>query len=497
MPTWVSGLGLSPPKPRGSPETPFDLSSSSSDNRPLVASESESGMAVEGLETATRASLRENSVISRDSRSAGSVHALMDDTARERSPRKREPIEDIPNGPYGAQRNRGREMSSLSITNQGFSSRSGRGNRSREVSRPRALHDAPVSSLVKADEDTLDEDLAGAMSDEPGLGNSPVSHLSIRPRAPTSIDDETMPSGSAQSFGPLVAAQLTAVQSNYDQSVTHQAVVSSDQRSVTINNGLTLDQADALVQHEVERTETIANIAYDALSNDARTAISSLSERLQAAVQSEIETRELAERQADLFSKRERELSEETSKLINKADAEVRKGRDEQETARLAATKRFDALAQETERRRETWEEDLRNIQQRLSETETRLQDEEARVKALCDLKVEEERRRAAFDLSNKILQLQEELSRERETSRRLQVDLEDSARQEQSKAERLQNDLTRRSSEQILSAETMQREILKLQSEAAEAKRIIPDLQDRCATLGKALTECKAEMKR
>ena len=159
MPTWVSGLGLSPPKPRGSPESAFDLSSSSSDNRQLVASESESGMAAEGLDAATRASLRETSVISRGSRSAGSVYALVDDTARERSPRKREPIEDIPNGPYGAQRSRGRDMSPLSITNGGFSSGSGRGIRSREVSRTRALQNAPVSSLVKADVDTLDETL--------------------------------------------------------------------------------------------------------------------------------------------------------------------------------------------------------------------------------------------------------------------------------------------------------------------------------------------------
>ena len=118
MPNWVSGQGFSPPQAKGSPETAYSLSSSISDNRRLVAVDSGSGMAGEGLDLATRGSLRESSACSGGSRSNGSMPALMDASARERSPRKSEPIEDISDRPYGALRSRGRDSSPLAIADQ-------------------------------------------------------------------------------------------------------------------------------------------------------------------------------------------------------------------------------------------------------------------------------------------------------------------------------------------------------------------------------------------
>ena len=250
MPVWVPGTGGSPPSVRRSPETTYSLSSSSSGDRRLVAVDSGSGMAEEGLQvSATRASLRESSAVSRDSQSAGSLPPLVDGPTRERSPR-REPIEDIDDRPYGAQRSRAREKSPRAIADQSFHRRATSANRSRDVSRTRTLLDAPSSSLAVFDDDTLGDDLATAMDEDFEPEDSVMDHNHSRPRTPTRADHLSAPSGSAQSLGPPVAATFAA-QSNFDQSVTNQAVVSNDYRSVTVNTGLTTQEADALVKHEV------------------------------------------------------------------------------------------------------------------------------------------------------------------------------------------------------------------------------------------------------
>ena len=297
MPVWVPGIGLSPSSVRRSPETTYSLSSTSSDNRRMVVVDSGSGMAEEGLQvSATRGSLREASATSRDTQSAGSLPPLMDGTARERSPR-REPIEDIPDAPYGAHRGRARESSPLSITDQDFQHRTARGNRSREVSRTRTILDAPSSSLAVFDDDTLGDDLANAMDEDLEPDDSDMGQIYSRPGAPTSADHLSVPSGSAQSLGPTVAATFAA-QSNYDQSVMNQAVVSNDYRSVTVHNGLSTQEADALVRHEVEQTQALANVAYEALSKEAQTVVNDLTKKLHEAVQKEEATRASAERQA-------------------------------------------------------------------------------------------------------------------------------------------------------------------------------------------------------
>ena len=76
------------------------------------------------------------------------------------------------------------------------------------------------------------------------------------------------------------------------------------------------------------------------------------------------------------------------------------------------------------------------------------------------------------FDAGNELSKMQEQLAREREVSRRLQVDIETNAKQELSNAERLHRDVTQRSSEQAQHVETMKREILNLQGSAGETHR-------------------------
>ena len=371
MPIWVPGTGGSPPGVRRSPETTYSLSSSSSGDRRLVAVDSGSGMAEEGLQvSATRASLRESSAVSRDGRSAGSWPPLEDGAARERSPRRepigdfddhpygahrsRGPIEDIDNRPYGALRSRGRESSPREIADQSFHRRATSANRSRDVSRTRTLLDAPSSSLAVFEDDTLGDDLATAMDEDLEPGDSEMDRNHSRPRTPTRDDHLSLPSGPAQPLGPPVAATFAA-QSNFDQSVTNQAVVSNDYRSVTVNTGLTTQEADALVKHEVEQTQALANVAYDALTKDAQAVIADLTRKLHEAIQRaeatsqrEEATKASAERQAKECSEREKELSAESSRMLRRVEVDMQRAFDEVKTTKAAGERRFDALAAES-----------------------------------------------------------------------------------------------------------------------------------------------------
>ena len=112
MPSWVPGVGFSSPDASKlrSPDSAFSVSSTSSDTKRMAMIESGSGMAAEGLQVAaTRGSLRDDSAPSRGTQSAASLPPLEDATARDRSPRRRDPIEDGSDGAsssFGPQRSR-------------------------------------------------------------------------------------------------------------------------------------------------------------------------------------------------------------------------------------------------------------------------------------------------------------------------------------------------------------------------------------------------------
>ena len=102
--------------------------------------------------------------------------------------------------------------------------------------------------------------------------------------APTGIDDMSRPSGLAQPLGPR-AAHVMAAQHNNDFSVTNQMVASSDQRSVTINQGLSLPEVEALVGHEVGQSQALADAAFRTLRAESSSALSASNERINAANQ--------------------------------------------------------------------------------------------------------------------------------------------------------------------------------------------------------------------
>ena len=79
MPQWVPGLGISSPEAKRSPETAFSLSSSGTDDGRMALVEHVPGMATEGLQiVATRGRARDDSALSRDGQSTGSLPPLED-----------------------------------------------------------------------------------------------------------------------------------------------------------------------------------------------------------------------------------------------------------------------------------------------------------------------------------------------------------------------------------------------------------------------------------
>ena len=217
MPSWVAGVGLSSPDASKlrSPDSAFSVSSTSSDTRKMAINESGSGMATEGLHVvATRGSLRDDSAPSRGSQSTASLPPLEDATARDRSPRRRDPIEDGSDGAsssFGPRRSReGRARSPLPISD----CRVQRVGGSRDSSRRRRLLDASADDGDDF-EDTLENDLAAELARDTMTGDVVESHFGYGSRAPTGVDDISMPSGQAQPLGPPVA-HVMAAQNNND-----------------------------------------------------------------------------------------------------------------------------------------------------------------------------------------------------------------------------------------------------------------------------------------
>ena len=424
---------------KGSPETNFSLSSSSSNGRQEMASDSGSGIAGEGLQVAvTRGSLRNDSAVSGRSQSTSSMPALEDRREVREGSRRREPIEDIPDCSYGAQRSRARERSPRGIADQDFHRRMARTVRSRDVSESRAILDGQPFSLVSFGEDTLDADLASAMDEDLD---------SVGPGAPISADLQSVPSGPALSLGPQIAANFAA-QSNYDYSVTNQAVVSSDNRSVTINNGITTQEADSLVTHAVHQTQALANVAYEALTVDAKAVIADLRRELAEANQRMESVRAAAEAQARTFSDKEAELLTESKRMLTHAEVEMRKAFDQAQTTKVAGERRFDALAVESERRNKELAQEVQAYKVRLENMEKTFLEDKENTRLWCERQILEEKRRAQYDAENACSTLEGEVKKVKEEARRIQADLDECRVGELSSAKRLHADVSQRTVE-------------------------------------------------
>ena len=136
---------------------------------------------------------------------------LEDAKARDRSPRRRDPIEDGAAGAtssFGPRRSRDRRARSpLPISDH-------RDRGSRDSSRRRRLQNA---SADDGDDfvDTLEHDLADELARDTMIDDVVESHFGYGPRAPTGVDDMSMPSGLAQPLGPP-AVHVMAAQNNND-----------------------------------------------------------------------------------------------------------------------------------------------------------------------------------------------------------------------------------------------------------------------------------------
>ena len=82
-------------------------------------------------------------------------------------------------------------------------------------------------------------------------------------------------------------------------------------------------------------------------------------------------------------------LSQESEKLIQRADLKVSEAREETKKVRADADRQFNALAKETEGR--------------IKEAEDKARAEGERARNWAEQKVEEERRRAVFDASTEL----------------------------------------------------------------------------------------------
>ena len=276
MPSWpATGLGFSSPDTNilRSPDSALSVSSTSSDTKGMSLACS-SGVATEGLHmvAARDSSIREHSAPSRGGRSTTPALSIEDAQLRDRSPRRIDPIEDGPSrvssfGPLRGGARRGRSP---------FPIADHRKRDSRESSRPRMLADANIGDVDSFD-DSLESNLGDqfdfdAMADDDNNG----------PGAPTGTDSLSLPSGTAQSYGPG-ATNVAAAQYNSDFSVSHQTVASSDQRSVTINQGMTFQEAGALVEHQVGQTKALADAAFHNLRAESSLALSASAQETRAA----------------------------------------------------------------------------------------------------------------------------------------------------------------------------------------------------------------------
>ena len=326
--------------------------------------------------------------------------------------------------------------------------------------------------------DSFDDSLASDLADQFDL-DAMADDDNMGPRVPTGTDPLSLPSGSAQSYGPE-ATNFAAAQYNSDFSVANQSVVSSDQRSVTINQGLTLQEAGALVEHHVGQNLAMADAAFQNLWAESSSALTASAQETRAAqLRAESSQRE-AEEKILRAADREAELSRESHKLIERADLKVTEAQEETKRAKADAERRFTALAREAEGR--------------IKEAEERSQAAEEKAKKWAEQRIEEERRRAQFDASAELKATKEELARQVEGLRRLQVDHDSQSKDLRENADRARDSAVRRAREEIEKGETITREVQNLQRSGDTMRKSLQDLHEKVSGLNKIIKDLKAE---
>lgn len=214
-----------------------------------------------------------------------------------------------------------------------------------------------------------------AMADDSNIGSW----------APTGTDNLSLPSGPAQPYGPG-ATNVAAAQYNCDLSVTNQMVASSDQRSVTINQGLSLPEVGALVGQQVGQTQAPADAAFQNLRAESSSALSASAQLTHAANLRAESIRREANEMLRQSAEREAVLPQESEKLIQRADLKVSEAREETKKVRADADRQFKALAREPEGR--------------IKEADDKARAAEERARNWAEQRVEEEKRRAQCDAS-------------------------------------------------------------------------------------------------
>ena len=167
--------------------------------------------------------------------------------------------------------------------------------------------------------DILGEDL-GNMFDAGAMVN-----FDVGPGSLTGTDDLSVPSGPAHSFGPG-ACQVAAAQYNSDYSVVNQSVASSDQRSVTINQGLSLQEADALTQYQVGHAQAAADATLNNLRAEATSVLTASAHETRAAQQRADSNARRAEEKAKRAADRGRRANEGGTQANRKSELGGRRG---------------------------------------------------------------------------------------------------------------------------------------------------------------------------
>ena len=195
------------------------------------------------------------------------------------------------------------------------------------------------------DFDNLGNDLEQVMSDEdmPAI-NSAGSW------APTRTVDQVVPSRSAHSYGRGLS-QFSAAQHNNDHSVTYQTVVSSDQRTVTINQGLFEKNVGALVQGQVEKVQVAAEASLRVFQAEAASRESSLKAEVNSVLTASMNETHAATQRAHSIAqhaasegkraeRKEQEIMTEARRLIDKANSEAAEAKEKSRRTIAEANKR-------------------------------------------------------------------------------------------------------------------------------------------------------------
>ena len=120
-----------------------------------------------------------------------------------------------------------------------------------------------------------------------------------------------------------------AAQYSNDFSVTNQVVASSDQRSVTIHQGLSPSEVEALVEHEVSQSQALANANFHAFTAESTSALASANGKINEANQRAESVRVSAEEKLRQSAEREEVLSIESKEMLQRADEELSKAHEE------------------------------------------------------------------------------------------------------------------------------------------------------------------------